>query len=923
MPDHHRTKRTTQHREKRRGETHPYAPTTPRARRLASSNREYQGSPLRAHTESPGQTVLELLHFVASPFVSRYRQPANTFDVPWHYEPARSSPPPPAAEAPAQRLGESSPPSTPTKTASPLHPRPPTTTPQKAPTDSKAQAAPSPTPVATEPATLPKPIPSPPLTRSRAARSAVSPASKCRPPTPPRKPAQETTPKPVDQLPSPSPAALEPEPETEPTATAQVQATPSPVHRPAQSIGEASLVIAPTQGFSTPRADPLDLDETVLSLPELPKPVTPPDHIVPPRGQSQASTPPRSPHPPRRAPHTPKTELRSNHSPHAETVNRSLAKFFRDKGDVPLTSEELQRCIQVISANTDSNELEPSVAPPPTMAHVGQRTPFQETRQRLSMASQQVRRFEPIHALATPPRQPKVSSSASSAASTRRNSVQSTETAKSASKYSVTSAVILTTKKRKVHQYLGPGFSPQTKPYSPRASRYRGSARAYRTRHGLLGSQAKPLLQSIVSASEHHVAEAAMPAMDRASTFDGASTSPLSQTSMRWNAATPSTSGLEHTPSKDMASATPPSRTARKLMDILGEIPTASSPDNASPLGATSSRLNNLHSTAAPLFRASPVCPPNRPAEGDASKAQPIDRSTPFFKTPLIGMDTLQRHRPQSTAAMLQQTIPKTLQSPSPPMVETTKEPLANAPSHQGQPTSVGAEAEPPVVSLSYSLGQVSRSPHRPQRPEVKPPALPATAATATTLLPATVPSMPLAAPPAPVPAASPPPALPSSTMFSFATPRFDFPSVPPMDSNPLSALVHPAVGLSPAQFSARLAADAQFTPSFDFSSPESAGSSEPGEQSPTDRLKRTPARLPGSPTLQPQQPASQVTVTSSSLTQSPASTGLASPLFTFDQIPAVSASLTASLFLPVELEQAIDDATPSLLSDATTDWSF
>ncbi|KAJ1975044.1 hypothetical protein H4R35_003329 [Dimargaris xerosporica] len=913
MPDHHRPKRTTQHREKRRGDAHPYAHSTPRVRRLADPNREYQGSPLRTHAESPGQTVLELLHFVASPFVTRYRQPTNTFDVPWHYEATRSSSPPPEAGATALLPSKPSPPSTPTKTASPQHSRHQTTTPQKVPPEPNAQATQPPTAVAAEPATLPKPIPSPPLTRSRAAQSAAS-ATKGKPPTPPRQNTQETTPESVDQ---PPPAGPEPDsipvPELDSTETIQAQATPSPARQSTPAIGEASPVIAPVQGFSTPRADPLELDEATLPLPEALRPVTPPDHLAPSQGRSRPSTPPRSPHPLRRAPHTPKADPRSNHSPHAETVNRSLSKFFRDKGDVPLTSEELQRCIQVISANTDSNKLGPSVAPPPAMTSLGQRTPFQETRQRLSLASQQARRFESIQALATPPRQSNMPSSAASIASTRRNSVQSTETAKSVSKYSVTSAVILTTKKRKVHQYLGPGFSPQTKPYSPRASRYRGSARAYRTRHGLLGSQTKPLLQSIVSAAEHQAAEAAMPATDRVST------SPLNQASKRWNPTTPSSPQLKQTLSQDTAGATPPSRTARKLMDILGEIPAAPASDKASPLSAAPNRSSNLQLAAASAFRTSPARPFNQPTQGDAFKDQSIGRSMPFFKTSLIGMDTLQRHQPTSAAAMLQQTIPKTLQPLSPPVAEATKEPLASTSSHRVQSTSEVIEVEPPVVSLSHTLDPVSRSPPSPQRPKATPPA------TTTMALP----SVPLAGPPEPAPATSPPPALISSAAFPFATPQFDFPSVPPMDSNPLLALVPSAVGLSPAQFSARLAADAQFTPSFDFSSPDSAGSSEPGEQSPTDRLKRTSARRPASPTRQQQQqqqqqpPAGSGTVTSSSLTQSPASTDLPSPLFAFDQIPVASTSLAASLFLPVELEQAIDDATPSLLSDATTDWSF
>ncbi|RKP37211.1 hypothetical protein BJ085DRAFT_38563, partial [Dimargaris cristalligena] len=178
----------------------------------------------------------------------------------------------------------------------------------------------------------------------------------------------------------------------------------------------------------------------------------------------------------------------SHYSPRSEVLNKTLSRFFDEKGGQPLSRNELQHCLRIMqeSADDESAITSPSRVPNSVVP-----------------AAQPKRVLEPE--VAAPSALPASPEPTAAPSANRRNSLvsiaSSTET-----RYSAALPTVVTGKRQRTQNYLGAGFSSQAKPYQHRVHRYSSapaSARASRGFRPLLPSGSQAFLKSIVTAGQH------------------------------------------------------------------------------------------------------------------------------------------------------------------------------------------------------------------------------------------------------------------------------------------------------------------------------------------------------------------------------------------------------------------------------------
>ncbi|KAJ1950955.1 hypothetical protein IWQ62_006483, partial [Dispira parvispora] len=429
--------------------------------------------------------------------------------------------------------------------------------------------------------------PEPPLTRSRAARLAqqanVSSASHS-----------------VTESPHVSPS---PKPSVSPSSPREFEivASPTPSKTP-------ELPLEPTSGFDTPKAQLTADDEDEEPLPAGPSSgiemsidsvssrVTPPPavgsrprlfgNVAESVTGSQWSNPfyYHSPRPAASRAHT--------YSPRSEVLNKTLSRFFNEKGGAALSKQEMQDCMRIMQENMTTSDKSDQTA--------------------LEQSSHSISGMATDSGDPTTP--PQVGSGVATSSPRR---------------YSTASPVIVTGKRIKTQSYLGAGFSPRSNPYSQRLIRdrlRRSSRPSRRSFRATMGAQ--PTHKAVIESTAQ-----GLPSMNTPSSatmalhgtknqsvtfpdFTDKQSTTLINTSASSRLSTPLKSPQRTPPSAVQPRSSHPSLTSLKLLDIIKDM----------PLPGTGFQPSSVSSVSTPKAKA--ISTP--------SAYTRISRTTPHDENPLI-----------------------------------------------------------------------------------------------------------------------------------------------------------------------------------------------------------------------------------------------------------------------------------------------
>ncbi|KAJ1653124.1 hypothetical protein IWQ61_006691 [Dispira simplex] len=652
-----RTMQPDRARAKRRAAQTPYQKMTPAQRRLANKNAT--SSPLTSGSDNVGQTVLEVLRFVTTPLVSRLRPTKDAFEVPWEYDGDDISPPAspsPIAEAssPISGIlsaedpngGSSSPVSSEvqfaSRTPSPRKSHPHSTTLQIWRDSTAVKQRSATTSMESDP----------PLTRSRAALLAQ----------------QAIVSSPSDttaEFPRVSPS---PKPSVSSSFPGEFETLVSPT-----SSKTPELPVEPINGFDTPKAQLTADDEE-----EEPLPVGPSSGIeMSFDSESSRATPPpavrsrprlfgnmaesisgsqwsnpfyyHSPRPIASRAHT--------YSPRSEVLNKTLSRFFNEKGGAPLSKQEVQDCMRI---------MQESMA-----------TPDESDRAVLRQSSHSTSGMTAVAGNSTPPPR---AGSGGSISSPRR--------------YSTASPVIVTGKRIKTQSYLGAGFSPQVNPYSQRLARNRlrrssrPSQRSFRT---TMGTQ--PIRMSDIESAPRDFSSIEAPSLATMALhgvksqnatlpdFTDRQSTPLTNTGTISHLSTPFKSPQRTLTSAAQPRSSHPSLTSLKLLDIIKDMPLSGTTFQPSLVPSVSTPKTKATSTSSAYTRISQTTPHDEnPLINPYALATPVKSQSPRHVAP-AGISSTATGTVQ---ALVSEKVTKTPDSrpaafqPRRTMLEATPKPLAS-----------------------------------------------------------------------------------------------------------------------------------------------------------------------------------------------------------------------------------------------------